>query len=129
MYTFPNTRDILFEILKLYGTPAFRLEMGWDTEWDMPVHHIHSVGGTSDGPFRTDRLRIDTYAVGDDPANHEAETVRTALADRYHYAAGHEELGLIDRVTVESGPAQVTYPSDTISLVSATYRATTRPLA
>ncbi|WP_114202319.1 hypothetical protein [Janibacter anophelis] len=129
MYTFPKSRDILFEILNMYGTPAFRLEVGWDTAWDMPVHHIQSLGGTTDGPFRTDRIRIDTYAIGDDAANDAAEALQTALADRHHYAAGHEQLGLIDRITVESGPALVTYPSDTLSLVSATYRAATRPLA
>ena len=129
MFVFPSTRDILFEILKLYGTPAFRLEAGWDEAWDFPVHHLSKVGGTTDGPFRTDRIRIDSYAIGDDAANDAAETLLTALADRHHYAVGREDLGLIDRITVESAPAQVNYPSDTISLVSATYRAATRPLA
>lgn len=129
MYRFPKTRDILTAIAGMYGTSAKRLEPGWETSWGLPVHHVHSLGGTTDGPLRTDRLRVDTYAAGDNAALDAAEELSTALADRYHYVDGREDLGLIDLVTVESGPAQVPYASDTLSLVSVTYRAQIRPLA
>lgn len=129
MYVFPNTRNILFEILRLYGTPAFRLEAGWEDQWTFPVHQITSLGGDVTGPLREDRIRIDTYGPSDDDANDAAEALVAALADRYHYVDGQEQLGMIDRISVESSPAQVPYPSDTVSLVSATYRAALRPLA
>jgi hypothetical protein len=134
-YAFPNARNAVFALLDGLtvddppaGPPvtltAF-LRLTTDLDAHLPAAHVRRVGGTEDGPLRTDRVAVDVYAAGSDAAEDYADAVREHLAGSSHHVPG---VGLLDAVTVEVVPTEVPYASDTVSRVTGTYRVDTRGL-
>lgn len=123
MYEFPDAREAFFELVPRAEdgvTPYYQLVI--DFVDYLPAALIYRVGGAESGPFRQDRINVDVYAAGSTAANHVANQIRAFLAGQSH----DTEAGLIDLVEVEVIPTEVPYMSDTVNLVSATYRVDTR---
>ena len=122
-YTFPDVREALFTLVPraMDGVkPYYQLTIDFADR--LPAALIYRVGGEQSGPFRLDRVAIDVYAEGSSAANDVAQQVCSFLADSWHDADG----ALLDSVEVEVTPTEVPYMSDTVNLVSATYRVATR---
>lgn len=135
MYRWPDTRRILLKVLSPFGETTTTLQPGQvsklaDPGEDSPaaVVHIVLLPGTQDGLEKRPRAKVEVYAAGESVALDVADEISTYLVGRFHYVPDEEDLGLIDDVAVESTPAPVPYPDDVVSLVSATYRLTCRPL-
>ena len=122
-YTFPNVRDAFYALIPqaVDGvTPYFQLTIDFADR--LPAALIYRVGGSESGTFREDRIAVDVYANGSTAANEVAEQVRAFLADSWHEVDG----ALLDSVDVEVVPTEIPYMSDTVNVVSATYRVATR---
>ncbi|HEY1177856.1 MAG TPA: hypothetical protein VGF17_17000 [Phytomonospora sp.] len=137
-YTFPDVREALFALVPLAVdgvTPYFQLTIDWEqTLADSPAVLISRVGGAQSGPFRQDRMQVDVYAIGSARANDVAQQICTFLADSSHSVPlppdptqdGAPTEVLLDLVEVEVIPTEIPYMSDTVNIVSATYRVDTR---
>lgn len=121
-YRFPDVEAALMEVLTA-TQPGVRTVL-WLTDTEGTVHHVYSSGGNIVGPFRTDRVTVDTYAPSRDLARTAAEDAQAALTERHHDTSE----GLLDTVEVEVAPHSMPYQSDTVSLWQAVYRVDTRPL-
>lgn len=122
-FTFPDVREVLFVLVPraVDGLePYYQLTI--DFADHLPAALIYRVGGSQSGPFREDRMAIDVYAEGSSAANDVAQQVCAFLADSWHDVEG----ALLDSVEVEVTPTEIPYMSDTVNLVSATYRVATR---
>lgn len=122
-YHFPDARRAVFEIVGASGlsTPYLWLTTGFDA--GLPATQVRRVGGSQDGHLREDRIQLDTYGAGSTAAGQAADALHELLVDRSHFVPG---VGLIDSVTVETVPTELPYQSDTVNLVSATYRLASR---
>lgn len=122
-YEFPDAREAFFELVPQAAsgvTPYYQLVV--DFAEHLPAALIYRVGGDESGPFRQDRITVDFYAAGSTAANHGADQIRAFLTGQSHDAAA----GLLDSVEVEVVPTEIPYMSDTVNVVSATYRVDTR---
>lgn len=123
-YTFPDVREAFYILVPRSQDdgliPYYQLTI--DFADHLPAALIYKVGGSESGPFREDRVNVDIYANGSTAANTIAEGVRAFLASTWHDADGI----LLDQVDVEVTPTEIPYMSDTVNLVSATYRVATR---
>ena len=122
-YVFPDVREAFFTLVPRAQDglrPYYQLTI--DFADFLPAALIYRVGGSQSGPFREDRITVDIYAEGSTAANDAAEQVRTFIADSWHDVDGI----LLDSVDVEVVPTEIPYQSDTVNLVSATYRVATR---
>lgn len=131
-YRWPDTRSILLEVLAPFATTYARQTVSWEQDTlnsaTQAAITVRVVGGPVDGVSRSDRVRVDVFAVGDDAAFALAEQVGAYLVDRFHYVPDQPGLGQIDSVSVEISPVDVPYPSQVLSQVTATYQAELRPL-
>lgn len=125
-FMFPDAREAFYELVPRAADPApapyFQLVI--DFADHLPAALIYRVGGDESGPFRQDRINVDVYAAGSTSANAVANQIRAFLAGQSH----DTEAGLIDLVEVEVVPTEIPYMSDTVNLVSATYRVDSRAL-
>ena len=122
-YAFPNARKAVRELCRPYGTTFLHLPEGWEKQ--VPAILVYRSGGTEDGPFREERIVLEVYAVGSTAATDLAETIHEFLTGAPHYVEG---VGLIDDVIPLVVPSEVPYESDTLNLVTASYRVATRGL-
>lgn len=135
MPAWPDQRRILALALEPFGATVGRLTEDWQSRVtaDTPLLHLSKVGTPDvDELGRTDRVKVDCYAIGETTAIDLAEAVLEFLAGHYHYVPDAPDRdpvpGLIDDVQVESGPVPVPQYHEEIALVTATYRCVARPL-
>lgn len=122
-FLFPDVREAFYVLVPRAQDgllPYYQLTI--DFADNLPAALIYRVGGSESGPFREDRINVDIYANGSTAANQTAENVRAFLSDSWHDADG----ALLDSVAVEVVPTEIPYMSDTVNIVSATYRVATR---
>lgn len=133
-YRFPDSVAVFKELLngrqvgEKDGAPVTLTAMKQltaDFPKHLPVVHVRRVGGAQDGVLRTDRIAVDTYAVGSTATGDYAQAIDEFLVGSSHESADGD---LIDGVGVEVIPTEIPYASDTVNRVSATYRADTRGL-
>lgn len=132
MPRWPDQRKILATVLDPFGQTVGRLVQDWQEQVtdEQPLLHLTKVGTPDVGQLeRTDRVKVDVYALGEPAALDVAEGVLEYLTGHFHYVPDDEDLGLIDDVSVESGPVPVPQYHEEIVLVTATYRCVARPLA
>lgn len=135
MPSWPDQRRILARALEPFGATVGQLAAGWQSRVTAgaPLLHLSKVGTPDvDELGRTDRVKVDCYAIGEPAALEVAENVLSFLAGHYHYVPDDPDRdpvpGLIDNVEVESGPVPVPQYHEEIALVTATYRCVARPL-
>jgi len=122
-FVFPDAREAFYELVPRAQddvTPYYQLTVDFADR--LPAALIYRVGGEESGPFRQDRINVDVYADGSTAANAVANDLRAFLAGSSH----DTDAGLLDLVEVEVVPTEVPYMSDTVNLVSATYRVDSR---
>ncbi|HEY1176485.1 MAG TPA: hypothetical protein VGF17_10030 [Phytomonospora sp.] len=127
-FMFPDARAAFYELVPRAVDPApvpyFQLVV--DFADNLPAALIYRVGGEESGPFRQDRINVDVYANGSTAANRVANEIRAFLAGQSHDFGDPAQL--LDQVEVEVIPTEAPYMSDTVNVVSATYRVDTRAL-
>jgi hypothetical protein len=126
-YTFPDAREALYELIPKATDPAptpyFQLVIDWEKSLGTsPAVLIYRSGGEQSGPFRSDRMGVDVYAEGSGVANDVAQAICAFLTD----GPQDTTAGLLDQIEAEVVPTEIPYTSDTVNLVSATYRVATR---
>lgn len=120
-YRFPDARRGVRALCEPFGTTHFYLPDGW--EGDLPAICVYRTGGTESGVMRDDRIQIETYAKGSTAANDVAMEIHEAIVGLPHDVEG---IGLLDNIAALVIPDEVPYKSDDISLVTASYRVSTR---
>lgn len=127
-FQFPDAREALYTLLdgQEFAGQTVTAYFQRTTDWTdhLPAVTIYQVGGNEGFISNTVRLTVEVYADGT-LAQEVAVAIKEALADKHHDVP---DVGLIDRIEVESLPTTIPYASDKINLSVATYRATSRPL-
>lgn len=121
-YSFPDSVSILKESIEALGLPTY-IHLSVEFDKNLPAVHLYKVGGIESGVFAQDRIVIDVYAEGRDPAYNTSEEIKKHLTSGYHSS---ELFGMVDSVVVESSPADLPYQSETVTKFTATFRAETR---
>lgn len=76
-------------------------------------------------PFlRSDRIVVDVYAKGSTEGELLGQAIRSVLAGTWHDTA----VGLLDRVEIDTEPAEVPTGSDATTYISMTVRVDVRPV-
>lgn len=122
--TFPDTKRGVRELLRQFGKTYLELTADYQKQ-GLPAFLVYRVGGSEQGPFRTDRITVETYATGMTAVDDAAQLVHGFLLSGPHDAGVY---GLLDQVTVESSPVEVPQPDGFPNLVTATYRIDVRGL-
>lgn len=122
-YRFPDARRGVRALCAPFGTTYGYLSDGWEN--NLPAILVYRTGGTEDGVLREDRIQIETYAKGSTAANDLAMEIHEAIVGVPHDVDG---IGLLDNVAALVIPDEVPYESDDITLVTASYRVSTRGL-
>jgi len=127
--TFPDIEMGVLELLEPLGECYLRMPVGFEALLDddeiSALIHIADLGGVGgDEVFRTARVRVTTYGAGRDAAKDPAEAARDVLLDSPHGT----EAGLLDRITAETEPVAMPYPSDRVLTYQAVYRVDVRPI-
>lgn len=120
---FPDTKRAVREVLKPFGTTYLMLAP--DYAEHLPGLHVYMVGGSENGPFRTDRITVECYAQGLTAADDLARRVHDFLTAGPLDAGGY---GLIDRVSAETVPVDVPQPENWPAMTQAIYRVSVRGL-
>lgn len=121
---FPDTKRAVREILKPFGTTYLQLTADYAEPEKLPAILVYKVGGSENGPFRTDRIVVEVYAAG---GTSSVDDVATKVHD-FLVSGPHDgkDYGLLDRVTVETTPIEVPQPENWPAMVQATYRVSVR---
>lgn len=122
-YRFPDARRGVRALCEPFGTTYGYLTDGWEDH--LPAILVYRTGGTEDGVLREDRIQIETYAEGSTAANDLAMEIHEAIVGVPHDVDG---IGLLDNIAALVIPDEVPYESDTVTLVTASYRVSTRGL-
>lgn len=122
--TFPDTLNGVRALCKPHGKTYVQLPSDYVTK-GLPAYLLYRTGGTQQGPFREDRITIETYADGPAATYEAANKVHDALVDAWHDVDG---VGLIDNIAVQTVPTEIPAEDGTLRTVTATYRVTVRGL-
>lgn len=120
-YRFPDARRGVRALCEPFGTTYSFLADKWEEH--LPAILVYRTGGTESGVLRDDRIQIETYAEGSTKANDVAMQIHEAIVGIPHDVDG---IGLLDNIAALVIPDEVPYDSDTINLVTASYRVSTR---
>lgn len=122
--SFPDSKRAVRELLRRFGTTYLELTADY-SKHGLPAFLVYRVGGSESGVFRTDRIVVETYALGMTAVDDAAQQAHELLLSGPHDGG---QYGLLDRVTVESAPVEVPQPEGFPNMVTATYRVDVRGL-